>query len=333
MGRKTHLTVEEKQHIDSMYLQGFSGNNIAKVLQRSQSTIAHYLKTRNQPKIERRGGCRRGNSLSQTQTRAVLRSISNSSKSCSQIRREFNLPVSRETIRATIHRCSDFDFKRKRRTPQLTVAHMQNRFDWCVHHMMWTNEWQNVIFSDEKKWNLDGPDGLAYYWHDPNKPEVTFPKRQNGGGSIMVWGCFSARGTSELFIIEDTADAQDYLFTLESNLLPYIHRHGLEEMIFQQDNAPIHTARVVQQWFRDVGITTLPWPAKSPDLNPIENLWGILTREVYKENKQYNNKNELRIAVMNAWASIPNQTIQNLINSMPTRCAEVIQVDGKAINY
>lgn len=333
MGRETHLTAEERQRIDEFHLRGISGRKIAQMLLRNQSTIAKYLSTRGQIKIERRGGCRRGSALNACQARGVLRALSNSSKSCAQVAREFNLPVSAETVRATVHRCSDFSFERKERTQQMTVQHMQFRFDWCVHHMAWRREWHNVIFSDEKKWSLDGPDGLAYYWHDPNKPKVTFPKRQNGGGGIMVWGCFSSRGTGELFVIENNANAQDYLFILESNLLPYIDRHGRDEMIFMQDNAAIHTARVVQEWFAEQQMTTLPWPAKSPDLNPIENLWGILTREVYKENKQYSSKHELRAAVMQAWAAIDNDTIQSLINSLPKRCVEVIQVEGKAIDY
>lgn len=334
MGRQKHLTKEEKERIDVFHRQGFSCRRIAEMLQRSVYAVTHYVRNKNFPKVERRGGVRRGHSLTPCQTRAVLRSMSNSSKSCAKVKAELNIAASAETIRATIHRCSDFDFKRKRRVQHMTIDHMQFRLDWSVHHGQWGADWwHQVIFSDEKKWSLDGPDGLAFYWHDPRKPEQTFKKRQGGGGCIMVWGCFSILGTSELFLINGNATAQDYLYILESNLLPYIDRHGRDTMIFQQDNAAIHTAGVVNEWFEEQNMRTLPWPAKSPDLNPIENLWGILTRVVYAENKQYNTKAELWTAVQRAWASISNETIQNLINSMPNRCIQVIQADGNAINY
>lgn len=334
MGREKHLTKEEKKRIDEFHQRGFSCRMIAKMLLRSVYAVTNYIRNQNIPKIEHRGGARRGESLNQYETRAVLRSLSNSSKSCSKLKTELNIAASVETIRATIHRCSDFDFKRKSRVQYMTIEHMQNRVDWSVHYGQWGADWwHQVIFSDEKKWSLDGPDGLAFYWHDPRKPEVTFKKRQGGGGTIMVWGCFSIHGTSELYLIDGNATAQDYLYILESNFLPYIDRLYRDRMIFQQDNAAIHTAGVVREWFEEEQITTLPWPAKSPDLNPIENIWGILSRVVYEENKQYNTKAELWTAVQRAWASISHQTIENLINSMPNRCIEVIQAEGQAIKY
>jgi len=50
------------------------------------------------------------------------------------------------------------------------------------------DSWQACIFTDEKKFNLDGPDGNQYYWHDKRKPKLRFTKRQQGGGGIMFWG-------------------------------------------------------------------------------------------------------------------------------------------------
>ncbi len=56
--------------------------------------------------------------------------------------------------------------------------------------------------------------------------------------------------------------------------------YGDADFIFEQDLAPAHTAKGTKSWFNDHGVTVLDWPANSPDLTPIENLWGIVKRKM-----------------------------------------------------
>jgi transposase len=77
----------------------------------------------------------------------------------------------------------------------------------------------------------------------------------------------------------------------------------------------------------------MKWPARSPDLNPIENLWGIVSRSVYAGGRQYANVRELKSEILRCWENIPNQVIQNLILSMNKRVFEVIKNSGKGIKY
>ncbi len=72
-----------------------------------------------------------------------------------------------------------------------------------------------------------------------------------------------------------------------------------------------------QSWFNDHGVTVLDWPANSPDLNPIENLWGIVKRKM--SDTRPNNAGELKATVKEIWASIPPQQCHKLITSMPRR--------------
>jgi hypothetical protein len=78
-------------------------------------------------------------------------------------------------------------------------------------------------FSDEKKFNLDDPDGWAYYWHDIRKNEVNFSTRQNDGGSVMVWACFGALGQSALVFIDGKMNSTSYCEMLRDHLLPVIN--------------------------------------------------------------------------------------------------------------
>ena len=72
------------------------------------------------------------------------------------------------------------------RKPLLNAHHVQARLLWAQDHLEWENQWDNVLFTDEKKFNLDGPDGDLFYWHDIRKEERHAISRQHGGASVMV---------------------------------------------------------------------------------------------------------------------------------------------------
>ena len=76
----------------------------------------------------------------------------------------------------------------------------------------------------------------------------------------------------------------------------------------------------------------MEWPAVSPDLNPIENLWGILARDVYRNARQFQTKEQLKEQVMRSWADIGSATLENLVNSMPKRCRDVKRAKGGSID-
>ena len=87
------------------------------------------------------------------------------------------------------------------------------------------------------------------------------------------------------------------------------------------------------KWLQDHNIATLIWPAKSPDLNPIENLWGILARQVYADGRWFKDKEMLWCAVKECWEAISNDMLLNLINSMNKRCVDVLQAKASAHKY
>ena len=72
------------------------------------------------------------------------------------------------------------------------------------------DEWKQVLFSDEKKWNLDGPDCAAYYWHDLRKEERIFSKRQERGQSLLIWAGFGYPGQTIIPFPEGRMNATDY---------------------------------------------------------------------------------------------------------------------------
>ncbi len=105
---------------------------------------------------------------------------------------------------------------------------------------------------------------------------------------------------------------------------------GGKNFIFQQDNAPIHKANHTLKWFSEKKINVLNWPAYSPDLNPIENLWGILVRRVYANGKQFGSVDDLIESIVECWENILLPDLQRLIDSMQNRICEVIQKNGNS---
>ena len=87
--------------------------------------------------------------------------------------------------------------------------------------MITQQNWKVVIFSDEKKFNFDGPDGFRFYWRDLRRLAQQAARHQQGGGSIMVWGTINWEGESELAILEYRSTSSHYVYTIGEFLLPF----------------------------------------------------------------------------------------------------------------
>ena len=108
---------------------------------------------------------------------------------------------------------------------------------------------------------------------------------------------------------------------------------GGQNWIFQQDNTPCHSSKDTIDWLNKNNIKVLKWPSRSPDLNPIENLWEIITRAVYANGKQFSCVTELKDAILLAWENIELETLEKLVGSMSNRVFEIIKANGGSIKY
>lgn len=196
-------------------------------------------------------------------------------------------------------------------------------------------DWSKVIFSDEKKFNLDGPDSWSSYTDENRK--IYRDKRQNFQHGIMVWGMITFDGLLYLMEIEGKIKADTYCHLILDNAMPILADAMQDDKAyFQQDNATIHNSAYTSSYLRDNNIRVLSWPARSPDLNLIEEVWSWISRYVYDEKCQYNNRQELWEAIDRAAIRINMERsdhIKNLYKSELERIIKVIERKGEKLSY
>ncbi len=228
------------------------------------------------------------------------------------------------------------DVFRKRATkPLLNQRQRQKCLTWAVEKKNWTvAQWSKVLFSDESKFCISFGNQGPRVWRKSGeaqnpcclKSSVKFPQ------SVMIWAAMSSAGVGPLCFLKSTVNTAIYQEILEHFMLPSADKlYGDADFIFQQDLAPAHTAKGTKSWFNDHGVTVLDWPANSPDLNPIENLWSIVKRKM--RDTRPNNADDLKATVKETWASIPPQQCHKLITSMPRRIEAVIKAKGAPTKY
>ena len=148
----------------------------------------------------------------------------------------------------------------------------------------------------------------------------------------MVWGCFNNENLGKLTFIDGVLTAAKYINILEENLFPSIEKFRLNnKFIFQHDNDPKHTAKIVQNFIGEKNISLLSWPPQSPDLNPIEHLWEELKRQIPKSERY--SKTKFMAALQKSWDNIKPSILKKLIRSMPNRLQEVIKAKGYQTSY
>jgi transposase len=331
MPKGQHLSDFERGQILAFNDQKLSQTEIALKIGRNQTTISRFLADPENYGRKHRSG--RPRTLTPRAERRVLRAAASENQSAKDIKLNQKIPLTIRRVQQIISSSPHLNYEKRKSRPKLKPEHITTRLQWASDKITWGRKWRDIIFSDEKKFNLDGPDGNQYYWHDLRKEPQYYSKRAMGGGSVMVWAGFGFHGKTPLVFLSGRQSSTDYIEVLRTNLLPYAEEIGGEVWIFQQDNASIHTSTQALNWFRDHNIRVLPWPSKSPDLNPIENLWGILVRIVYRNGRQFNNVTELRTAITEAWDLIEASELNKLADSMTNRLVEVLKKNGQFIGY
>ena len=163
----------------------------------------------------------------------------------------------------------------------------------------------------------------------------TLKRSGSGRKSVPVWAWFSSQGAGAVHRNDGRLTAEKYISILDDVLLPTAWaRFGLGPIRFVQFRSPIHTSHAVTAWFADhPEFELLPWPPRGADLNPIENLWSEMVRDMNWQHVR--NSNELWSDVWDIWNNFaPKQSYwRTLANSMPSRLEMVTDLRGEWTKY
>ena len=220
--------------------------------------------------------------------------------------------------------------------PYLKLHQRLRRVFWATTYSAWgADKWRDVVFSDEcifQSYSSSNKLLIRRTSLERNNAAFIQPVMRHGP-HIHVWGCFNSNGVGLLKRINGNMNAEKY----QKDILHDIDIVGKclvfpkAAFVFQHDLAPPHKAKSTQAYLKNKNIEILPWPGNSPDLNPIENIWGILKRKVRPI--QHKSAEELWNEVQSEWYKLSRNLCQKIVNSMPTRLELVKTSKGHPIKY
>lgn len=333
----SHMTEYQKGYMDALLDYGVKGVDIAKIMNIAPSTITRRKQRKfddtEMPHEETRG---KKPKLSIPEQRNICRlANSNPSVTGPMIKEALQLHhVSERTIRRVLVKRGNLKSHYAARKPFISPKNRLARLKWAKEHVDWTDEqWDNVFWSDESPFHYKCQ-GRKRVWRgknmrlDPKCMQGTVKHIQK----IMVWGCMNTRGVGSIHHIKGIMDSPYYVNMIKLRVPEAVNKYSLSRSyIFQQDNDPKHTSHATRDFFKEIKANVMTWPAQSPDLNPIENLWSRINQ--LSKTRNIKNDEECWKFFQEQWNKITPDMCKTLVRSMRHRCQLVIKRRGYSIPY
>lgn len=339
----TNMTEKDKGKVLA-YIKYMSAEQVARVMKRDATTIRRFLaKYRRTKKITnlRRSG--RPRALDKQKKKALLKAaMRERRKPLRALVNDLELGCS---LRTATRALQSFGVRSRIAAvkPFLEERHIKERFEWCQKmRSMSAYDWWHVIFSDETSVEIGKQSRQIKVWRHEGeryKAECLRPSFSSGRRSVMVWGCFFGQMKGPLVFFDEYRGPKEkitkkiYQKVLQDHLVPFYNavRPMLgENAVFQQDNAPVHR---VAKWLKQQKIRKMDWPSRSPDLNPIENIWKIMKDNIQKRQDFPRNVNDLKTALKEEWSKLDTSVLRRVVDSMPRRIEAVLNANGGSTKY
>lgn len=335
------ISLESRETIKKLASEGLSSRKIADQIKISYRAVCYYIVLYGIKNAKIRPG--RCSKLSDKLKAVLIRKIEagkfkNAEEVARYIRSDHNIEVSAQTIRNIVKKAGLKSYAKPKK-PSLNPTQIKKRLTFARFHREHTLDyWKNVMFTDESKFNLYGPDGNKRVWRRPGSKLLDHHVRKVikfGGGNMMVWGAICYKGVGKLIFVNGRMDSEQYqsILGLGYNMTIDMHDIDRSNLIFQQDNDPKHTSKSTRGWMEANEFNVLEWPSNSPDMNPIEHVWNDVNMRVRKNHPQAKNILELRSQVEEEWYKTSPEYIKGLFESMPRRIKALLDARGRNTKY
>jgi transposase len=300
------LTTVERAAIVTLHGLGWTGRDIAQELHCDEHAVTRWVhrweETRSLEDGERSGRPRC--TTEDVDQDIMLHSDSHVNDNPKDIVRALDLDVSARTVRRRLNEIDLHSYVQR-----AEHENVRARIAFAEGYSNWTEDkWATVLFSDETPFYL-GHQGREYVQRPTGHaldPKYTRKENERLQGKVSLWGCICAEGLGHAELYADSLDAHRYQTILSLNLVSSAHPFWPSgQWWFQQDGASQHTAGTSREWFHNHGIDLIEWPAWSPDLNPIEELWNDLKRRVYGRHPK--SMDGLERFIAEEWAATASQ--------------------------
>ena len=338
--RQKRLSTVERSAVVVLHKQGNTKQQIGQQIAVSQPTVRHWIECYDQTgevKDEPRSG--RPRMTDEAMDTAIVGAAYVENNFCTPrgLKRKYQFESSARTIDRRLREANLFG-RVARHKKRLTDEQKRARLSFAQGYLhMTVEEWMKIMFADEKKFKGDGFMGQVWVRRPPGEADnpayqvhkLPHPVKLN------VWGCFCGRGLGYCYIFNENMDGKLLRKILGTHLKESAELHFEQDppelWRLLQDNDPKHKSNLVLTWLFNNGISLLEFPAYSPDLNPIENLWNDIARRV--EARPASTVEELQDAIAEEWERTSLAYLRKLARSMPKRCQAVIDAHGDHTKY
>uniref|UniRef100_H3GG12 Tc3 transposase DNA binding domain-containing protein n=1 Tax=Phytophthora ramorum TaxID=164328 RepID=H3GG12_PHYRM len=258
MGTGPALSDKEKGIIKGLFEAGCSEREIERSVGLAREVVSRVLFGVEKERKKRGPAA----AMTEREVRLLLRTAAEGDYSARQLKSKLCLSASVHTIQRVLAGVDWLVYTKMDNTLPLSAENKVAKEEraWArIYNTDAAEFWDSIIiFSEEKKWNLDGADGFQMYGRDIHRPLRQIKCHQAGGGSVMVWAGFSAAGKTKLAVLHGKQNSDVNMYTASECLLSFARLHYGTDFVYQQDGAPMHRSKKTMAFLEEQGVRVLP---------------------------------------------------------------------------